>query len=67
AVFKGGSASGAEQNSKKREYYYPDHLLRSGQITKDQYNKGLEKANEIIKDKSQVVYQKQLKRKEKSN
>ena len=63
AVFKGGSVSGAEKNSKKREYYYPDHLLKSGQITKDQYNKGLEVANQIMDSKGQVVYQKQLHKK----
>lgn len=65
AVFKGGSVNGAESNGKKREYYYPDHLLKSGKITKDQYNKGLEKASEIIENKGQVVYQKQLHKKEK--
>lgn len=65
ALFKGGSASGAESNGKKREYYYPDHLLKSGQITKDQYNKGLAVADEIIDKKGQVVYQQQLHKKQK--
>ncbi len=67
AVFKGGSASGAEENAKKREYYYPDHLLKSGQITKDQYNKGLERAKEFCLNKSQIVYQKDLKRKKRED
>jgi len=66
AIFKGGSASGAEQNGKKREYYYPDHLLKSGKITKDQYNRGLATANELINDKGQVVYQQQLHKRPKS-
>lgn len=64
AVFKGGSASGAESNSKKREYYYPDHLLNSNQITKEQYDLGLQKANKIIKEQGTIVYQQELAKKE---
>ena len=56
AVFKHRSASGAENNSQKREYYYADHLLKEGKITIDQYNKGLEKAQEIIAQKGTVKY-----------
>ncbi len=63
AVFKGGSASGAEKNNKKREYYYPDHLLKSKQITKDQYNRGLKEADKIIKNMGQVTYQQHLHKK----
>ena len=54
---------GASAGESTREYYYSDHLLKSGQITKDQYNKGLAQAQEIIKNKGTVEYQKQLKRK----
>ncbi|MBE5758079.1 MAG: sugar transferase [Clostridiales bacterium] len=66
AVLKGGSASGAGSDSKveKREYYYADHLLKSNQITKEQYDLGLNKAKEItkLKRKGKVVYQEDLKR-----
>ena len=49
AVLKGGSASGAnaDENVKKREYYYPDYLLKSGKITQEQYNLGLLKASQM--------------------
>jgi hypothetical protein len=53
AVFK-KEGQGASAGASTREYYYPDHLLKSGQITKDQYNKGIAQAQEIIKNK-QVV------------
>lgn len=56
AVFKHRSASGAEDNSKKREYYYADHLLKENKITIEQYNKGLERAQEIIAQKGTVKY-----------
>lgn len=54
---------GASAGESTREYYYSDHLLKSGQITKDQYNKGIAQAQEIIKNKGTVKYQQQLKRK----
>lgn len=61
AVFKGGSASGAEaENKEKREYYYADHLLKSKQITKEQYDLGHEKANDIISKKGSVVFTQEL-------
>lgn len=60
AVFKHRSASGAENNSQKREYYYADHLLKTGKITEEQYNKGLEKAQEIIAQKGTIVYNSDL-------
>ena len=65
AVFK-KEGQGASAGASTREYYYSDHLLKSGQITKDQYNRGLETAKKIIDEKGQVVYQKQLQRKIKS-
>ena len=49
----------------KREYYYPDYLLKTGQITKDQYNKGLAHADEIIEKKGTVVFQQNLHKKKK--
>ena len=55
AVFKGGSASGAEENPNKREYYYPDHLLKSKQITKEQYDLGLACAKELENTKKAKV------------
>lgn len=59
AVFK-KEGQGASEGASTREYYYPDHLLKSGQITKDQYNKGLAAATKVIEDKGQVSYQKHL-------
>ena len=55
AVFKGGSANGAEENSYKREYYYSDHLLKTNQITKEQYDLGLEKAKELVETKQKRI------------
>lgn len=59
AVFK-KEGQGSSDGTSKREYYYPDYLLKSGKITKDQYNKGIEHANNIINEKGQVVYQQHL-------
>ena len=49
ALFKGGSAGGAAniEHIEKREYYYPDHLLKNKKISKEQYELGINKANEI--------------------
>ena len=61
AVFKGsGSEGGAE--TAKREYYYSDHLLKTSQITKEQYDEGINKAKEIYaqKRKGKVEYQADL-------
>ena len=55
AVFKGGSANGAEENSEKREYYYSDHLLKANKITKEQYDLGLEKAKQLVSNKQKSV------------
>ena len=63
AIFKGGSSSGANSGDgkvQKREYYYPDHLLKSGQITQEQYELGLIKAEELIKEKGKVSYLEEL-------
>ena len=55
AVFKGGSVEGAQENVNKREYYYPDQLLKDKVITQEQYDKGLEKAKELTKQKNAKV------------
>ncbi len=49
ALFKGGSASGSANDTKleKREYYYGDYLLKTNQITKEQYDEGHKLASEI--------------------
>ena len=63
AVFKGGSASGANSGDgkvKKREYYYADHLLKSGQITQEQYNSGIALADKLSLEKGRIEYQKEL-------
>ena len=49
----------------KREYYYPDYLLKTGQITKDQYNKGLAQAEEIIDQRGAVKFEESLHKKKK--
>lgn len=66
AVFK-KEGQGASAGESKREYYYPDYLLKNGKITKDQYNKGIETANEIIDKKGQVVYSEKLHKKSKKD
>ncbi len=67
AIFKGGAQSGAgssveneEQN--KREYYYPDQLLKDNEITKEQYDMGLEIAKQKTskKGENQVVFEERL-------
>lgn len=64
AVFKGGSAEGAKQDSNKREYYYPDQLLKDKEITSEQYEKGLEKAKMLTTQKhSKIEYDESLREK----
>ena len=67
AVFKNRSASGAESNSKKREYYYADQLLLDKKITKQQYAVGLEEAKKLDKTKSVIVYNPELHTSEEKN
>ena len=57
AVFKGGSASGAnsESDKQKREYYYADYLLKSKKISKKQYDEGHKLAGEIENEGKGVV------------
>lgn len=50
SVFKrgGDSRDNAEEDKKSlRDYYYADYLLKTGKITKEQYDYGMHLANEI--------------------
>ena len=44
----------------KRDYYYSDYLLKSGKINEEQYQEGLNKAEEIIKKEGRVEFQQDL-------
>ena len=60
---KGETHSNVEEdkaNEREQEYYYADYLLRTERITKEQYDKGLELSNEIIKTTKQVTYHPEL-------
>ncbi len=60
------SDAGNAGNS-KRDYYYPDYLLKTDKITKDQYNQGIRMADEIIKNKGKVDYQSRLHKRKKED
>ena len=61
AVFKGGAVEGAKEDSHKREYYYPDQLLKDKKITEQQYKLGLEKAQNLITQKhAKIEYDEKL-------
>jgi len=63
AIFKGGSSSGANSDAdkvQKREYYYADHLLKSGQISEEQYKHGLALADKLSAEKGKIEFQKEL-------
>ena len=61
AVFKSDSSSGGAATS-KREYYFGDYLVKSQQITNEQYELGLAMAGDIIASKKgNVTYQEKLK------
>ena len=68
AVFKGGSVGGAgtgKSKMEKREYYYPDQLLKDKKITQEQYTKGLDYAKTLENTKkSKVEYVSELHMKE---
>lgn len=66
AVFK-KEGQGASAGASTREYYYPDYLLKTGKITKDQYNRGLDTASKIINERGQVSFQEHLHKKPKNN
>lgn len=55
AVFKSDAASDGASGS-KREYYYGDYLLKSGKITKEQYDLGHSRAKQIIVLHGRVGY-----------
>lgn len=61
---KGETHTNAEedkhQESKEQEYYYADYLLRTGKITKEQYDLGMKIADEIVKNLSHIDYYPQL-------
>lgn len=54
---KDSMASTGESN---RDYYYSDFLLRSGQISKQQYQEGLDKANQMTSTSAVIGYQEEL-------
>lgn len=58
-LFKSDAASGGAGDG-QREYFYCDYLLKQNIISKEQYELGLKKSDEIIKEKSCVCYQKEL-------
>lgn len=62
AIFKGGSSKGAEdaKETHKREYYYGVHLLNSNKITKEQYNLGIVRAKDVIKENGTIEHQPDL-------
>lgn len=53
-----------EDKQKEQEYYYADYLLRTEQISKEQYDKGLELSKEIIKEKRLMEYHPELRNQE---
>lgn len=57
SIFKGGAASGQENTNetKRREYYYGDYLLKTNQITQAQYDEGHRIASEIEETGKRVV------------
>ena len=61
---RGESHSNAEEDkgekTKEQEYYYADYLLRTQKITKEQYDKGLEISQDIIKSTRFVNYYPEL-------
>ncbi len=56
-LFKSDAGSAGDS---KRDYYYPDYLLRTEKITKQQYDQGISLADDIIKQNGKVGYQKEL-------
>lgn len=60
---KGKSHSDFEEDKKyekEQEYYYADYLLRTGKITKEQYDLGLSLSNQIIKNKETMTFHPEL-------
>ncbi len=56
---KGESHSVNEEDKtyeKEQEYYYADYLLRTEKITKEQYEAGIKKAKQFIKEKAVMTF-----------
>ncbi len=51
----------------KRDYYYSDYLLRTNQISKEQYEKGLNEAEKIILEKGIIKYNSELRKGDNEN
>lgn len=58
---KGESHDNAEEDKPiKRDYYYADYLLKTGKITKEQYDYGMQLAKDIIENKKQIEFHPEL-------
>ena len=65
AVFKstGETHTNAEEDKtevKEQEYYYADYIKRIQKISEEQYNHGIQLANDIIKNKKQITFHPEL-------
>lgn len=49
-----------QEKVKQQEYYYPDYALRIGKINKDQYDRGMELAKELVKGKNEIPFYPEL-------
>ena len=59
ALFK-KEGKGACAGESVRDYYYPDYLLRTGKISKEQYEQGLTLAEDVISSKKNIEFQQNL-------
>ncbi len=59
AVFKSDSSYAGGEDC-KRDYYYCDYLLRTGKITKEQYDLGLKSSQELIDNHQAVTFNEKL-------
>lgn len=59
-LFKHSDGANEGSQSSKREYYYCDHLYKTNQITKEQYNLGLKISNNLIANGGNVEYVEEL-------
>ena len=60
---RGDAEAHAEEDKKpekEQEYYYADYLLRIGEVTKEQYDLGLELSKQIIDNKENMSYHPEL-------
>lgn len=49
-----------KEQTKEQEYYYADYVKRIGKINDEQYNRGMEVAGEIIKNKGTIEFHPEL-------